>query len=100
MLAEVFERSLDAEAPPIYYTDSLKALWYAAKGDPGTAMDWAQAVASLNEAWVRAHLHRMQQEAGNARLWYSRAQKPMPDTPIERERLTIALTLLSELTVS
>jgi len=98
MFAEVFERSLEADVPPIYYTDSLKALWYAAKGDRATAMALSQAVASLNQAWVRAHLHRMNQDETCARRWYARARRPMPNSPIETERSSIALSLLSDLT--
>ena len=99
MLAEIFERSLTADRPPIYYTDALRALWYAAKGDAQTAMDLAQAASSLNAAWVRAHLHRTNREPGHAGQWYRTAHREPPEMSIERERTSIALTLLSELTI-
>jgi hypothetical protein len=97
MLFDVFEHSLERAVPPPFYSEELKALWWAAKDQPNEAMRLVRVVDNANRAWVRAHLARMKGDLGCARRWYARARKRMPDTPIERERLEIALALLADL---
>ena len=95
MTPAAFKRSLANRVPPISIGPALQALWWAEKGD------WARAHALVNdaedgnEAWVHAHLHRVEGDLMNARYWYGEAGRALPDGPLAAEREQIARALLA-----
>lgn len=48
-------------------------------------------------SWVHAHLHRKEDDQGNASHWYSRAGKPICRKPLEMEWITIVKHLLGQI---
>ena len=93
-LAE-FKSTLARDAPPEGLSVPLQSLWWAEKGE------WARAHALVNEAggrdqaWVHAHLHRVEGDLYNARYWYGEAGRTLADCPLEAERDLIARALLA-----
>lgn len=87
-----FKRSLDqAGAPEVRPT--LLALWHDAAGDWNAAHEAIQDDESADAAWVHAYLHRKEGDAANARYWYARAGRPVPDVPLDAEWEQIAAAL-------
>ncbi len=91
-----FKATLEDAAPPAGLGGALAALWQAAKGDWDAAHHLAQADKSEAGAWVHAHLHRIEGDAGNAAHWYRRAGKPRSTAPLEAEWDEIVAALLAE----
>ena len=94
MTFDQFMGSVADARPPNGLSPALAALWWIQKGD------WERAHALVNErsgpddAWVHAHLHRVEGDQGNAGYWYRRSGKAASSAPLETERETIAKTLL------
>jgi hypothetical protein len=93
---ETFQRSLSQAAPPAKLGLALEALWWAGKGD----WERAHGCAQLQEGepgcdWVHAHLHRQEGDLANARYWYRRAGRPVPDIALPAEWMAIATQLLT-----
>ncbi|MCK0159823.1 hypothetical protein [Allomuricauda sp. F6463D] len=82
---EAFETTLDRDTPPKEWPDSLKSLWFDAKGDWESSHDIAQDLHSLMGSWIHAYLHRKEGDKWNAGYWYGRAGKPFPDYTLEEE---------------
>ena len=80
-----FKSSLQAAEPPANLPLCLAALWYDAKQDWEQAHHIAQDIGDQDGAWVHAYLHRKEGDPGNARYWYNRAGRPMPDYALEKE---------------
>jgi hypothetical protein len=72
---------------------ALQALWHDARGDWDRAHDLAQDAGGGDGAWVHAYLHRKEGDRGNARYWYSRAEKPEFRGTLEDEWEQIAREL-------
>jgi hypothetical protein len=89
-----FRASLSAAAPPASLNQALRALWLDAKGDWDGAHDAAQAEEGGAGDWVHAYLHRKEGDAGNAASWYRRARKPVCQTSLEEEWVSITTVLL------
>jgi hypothetical protein len=47
-------------------------------------------------SWIHAYLHRKEGDNGNARYWYNRAGKEMPQVSLEEEWNKIVSSLLKE----
>lgn len=90
-----FTASLAAPAPPKGLGRALEALWYAANDDWDRAHRLAQEETGEAGAWVHAHLHRVEGDAGNAAYWYRRARRPVADGPVREEWAAIVATLLA-----
>ena len=75
----------------------LCALLIDARGDWDAAHRIVQSSDSPDSSWVHAYLHRKEGDQGNAAYWYARAEKPVPDLPLESEWKAIAQDLLSAL---
>lgn len=71
--------------PPKGWSEPLRALWYAAKGDWESSHDIAQEINSPMGSWIHAYLHRMEGDEWNAGYWYERAGKPFPNFSLEQE---------------
>ncbi|MCJ2068818.1 hypothetical protein MKK75_08390 [Methylobacterium sp. J-030] len=100
-LPAAFTATLTADAPPATWTAALAALWWLARdpSGPGSA-GWDQAHALVqaepgrDAAWVHAHLHRIEGDAGNARYWYGRTGRAEPRGTVAEERATIVSALI------
>jgi hypothetical protein len=99
-LPEAFAAALAGDAPPAAWSAPLAALWWLARDPAGPgANDWARAHALVQDApgpdaaWVHAHLHRIEGDAGNARYWYGRAGRPESRDSLEAERATLIAAL-------
>ena len=98
---DAFRDSLAAAEPPPGLSAPLAALWWAGEGArPRDAEAWARAHALVQDeagpdaAWVHAHLHRVEGDAGNAAYWYRRAGRPTAAAPLDAEWADIAAALL------
>jgi hypothetical protein len=95
MTFEGFTASLAQPAPAAELSPALSALWWMVKGN------WERAHALVNdgtgaeEAWVHAHLHRVEGDLGNADYWYRRAGKRPSTAPLAAERETLIKALLA-----
>jgi hypothetical protein len=90
--------SLASDEPPPDLPAPLVALWWAERGAAGwdRAHALVQDAAGPEAAWVHAHLHRAEGDAGNAAYWYRRASRPMAEGPLPAERAAIAAALLAQ----
>lgn len=80
-----FTNSLDQSTPPAGLTSYLQSLWWEGKGNWQRAHDIVEHLDDDTAAWVHAYLHRKEGDRSNARYWYSRAGRSMPQTSLEEE---------------
>ncbi len=90
-----FQRSLTAETPPRHLTPPLAALWWAHKGEWDRAHKLVMDEDGRDAAWVHAHLHRVEGDAGNAAYWYRQAGRPVASGALETEWSAIVAALLA-----
>jgi hypothetical protein len=93
-----FRQSLAAPTPPAGVNKLLQALWHDAKGDWTRAHEIVQSVKGAASARVHAYLHRKEGDLDNANYWHKRAGSTLPDTTLEQEWETLAVTLLNKKT--
>jgi len=90
-----FESSLSQSVVPVDLTNALIALWYAGKGDWKTAHNYCQKEeGALDSDWVHAYLHRDENDLPNAKYWYSRADRVMPQCSLREEWVAMVTELL------
>jgi hypothetical protein len=94
MTLDEFRQSLTATEPPAELTLALAGLWWDAKGDWKRAHESAQQDEGVEGSWVHAYLHRKEGDQDNAVYWYSRAGKPVAESPLDSEWLRILEDLL------
>jgi hypothetical protein len=94
MNLDEFKSSISDEKPPSGLTDSLKALWYDARGDWTRAHEIAQEINTQEGSWIHAYLHRKEGDLGNASYWYHRANRPVRSNPLSEEWDEIVKELL------
>jgi hypothetical protein len=96
MQLDRFRETLGDAAPPAGLTPALLALWWQGRGDWQRAHRIVQADESdpVN-AWVHAHLHRVEGDLGNAGYWYRRAGKPVATGGLGEEWAEIVTALLA-----
>ncbi|SFE81109.1 hypothetical protein SAMN05518672_110168 [Chitinophaga sp. CF118] len=80
-----FITSLSQETPPQGLTAYLQALWWDGKGNWQKAHDIIEHVDDDTAAWIHAYLHREEGDNGNARYWYARAGRKMPEVSLKEE---------------
>ena len=89
-----FKRSLAEAAPPAHLSVPLASLWWMMKGDWKRAHDLVDKAEGSIEAWVHAHLHRVEGDHANAGYWYAQAgRKPVPGS-LEYEREMMAKAII------
>jgi hypothetical protein len=66
MTVDELRASLSQSSPPAGLEPLVAALWWEAKGDWNRAHAIAQDESGADAAWVHAHLHRKEGDAGNA----------------------------------
>ncbi|HVK31589.1 MAG TPA: hypothetical protein VM845_03670 [Burkholderiaceae bacterium] len=91
---EVFELSIDRDAPPPFATPMLRAIWHGLRGEWVAAHELAQAQDDAEGAWVHAWLHRIEGDLANAGYWYRRAHRPPRLDATRDEGLDIAKALI------
>jgi len=91
-----FMKSLSQEKPPANLNAYLRSLWLDANKDWEAAHTVIQDIEDKTAAWIHAYLHRKEGDNGNARYWYNRAGKEMPQLSLEEEWKKIAETLLGK----
>lgn len=89
-----FKESLKEQQPPPVAV-LLQALWYDAKGDWEKAHNLAQDVPTSDGALIHAYLHRVEGDLSNARYWYHRAQRSVPNQSLKEEWDFLVTELLS-----
>jgi hypothetical protein len=97
MTAMDLARSAASDAsPPTGLNSAARALWFSKAGKWDQAHDLCQDIQGTAGSWIHAYLHREEGDASNAAYWYSRAGKPMPDSPVNlaEEWLEIARALV------
>ena len=93
MTFDQFNSSLQQATPPemsVY----LRALWYDGKGDWDQSHEVIQDVPDRTASWIHAYLHRKEGDAFNARYWYNKAGKPVPEQSLQQEWEAIVKALL------
>lgn len=91
-----FEQSLKTKVPPRDLAPAVAALWWAKKGDWDQAHTIVMNTDGRDAAWVHAHLHRVEGDAGNAAYWYRQAKKPVASGELDVEWQAIATALLGD----
>lgn len=88
-----FKDSLKQPSPPSNLSNTLRALWYDAKGDWESAHNVAQEINTSDGSWIHAYLHRKEGDLGNASYWYHRANQPVSKKTLtdEWEEITKAM---------
>src|SRR5262245_30349597 len=95
MTIDEFRSTFTQNSPPIT-SPLLAAVWWAGRGDWDQAHRGVQDLESIEAAWVHAHLHRQEGDLDNARYWYQRADRTMPDESLDAEWRQIAGALLAQ----
>jgi hypothetical protein len=88
--------SLRDPEPPPGLGALLSAMWRAGRGDWDGAHSIAQDVDGASGAWVHAHLHRKEGDAGNAAYWYRLAGRPVCTADLDDEWADIVRALLRD----
>jgi hypothetical protein len=96
MTFEQFMASLAAPAPSAELSPALAALWWMVKGDWERVHHLVNDLDGGDEAWVHAHLHRVEGDLANANYWYRQAGKTPSSAALEAEREAIVKALLRE----
>ncbi len=91
-----FQTSVTRGKFPAGLSPALQALWHDAADDWSKAHACVQDDDSREGAWVHAYLHRKEGDQGNARYWYSRANRPPVDAavPLAEEWAELARVLI------
>jgi hypothetical protein len=90
-----FQATLKNNTPPAGLSPALQAMWQDGQGDWDRAHQILQSDNSRDGSWAHAYLHRKEGDLSNARYWYSRAGRPMPETSLEAEWADIVTELLA-----
>lgn len=80
-----FMGTLEEGGPNGNWPDTLKALWFDARGDWEASHALAQDIHNQIGSWIHAYLHRKEGDDFNAGYWYGRAKKPFPTIPLQEE---------------
>jgi hypothetical protein len=94
MNRNLFNSTLEENAPPVGISPALKGLWYDKNGEWDKAHEMIQDESDADSAWVHAYLHRKEGDLFNADYWYRRAGKSRSPTDFDQEweQLVSALT--------
>lgn len=80
-----FLETLSNAKPNNEWPETLKSLWYDAKGDWERAHDLVDGVNDATSKWIHAYLHRKEGDAWNAGYWYRQAGKSFPTYSLDEE---------------
>ena len=91
-----FITSLSHDKAPVGLSSYLQSLWLDEKGKWEAAHTVVQDLEDKTASWIHAYLHRKEGDNGNARYWYNRAGKEMPQVSLEEEWKKIVIALLDK----
>ena len=74
-LEKFIKHIAEEENPDEDWSDLVKSLWWAQKGNWEKAHNIAQDIETNDGSWIHAYLHRVEGDLGNAAYWYRRAGK-------------------------
>ena len=95
MTLEEFKDLMQREAqPPSHLSQSLQALWHAAKEDWEMSHQIAQEIHTAEGSWIHAYLHRVEGDQSNADYWYARSGHPRPKVGLDQEWEEMVTALL------
>jgi hypothetical protein len=83
------------KTPPHDLAPALAALWWAKRGDWDKAHKLVMGEDGRDAAWVHAHLHRVEGDAGNAAYWYRQAGQPVARGALDAEWDAIVAALIA-----
>ncbi|MFQ3670720.1 MAG: hypothetical protein SNJ84_04605 [Verrucomicrobiia bacterium] len=83
-----------APAPNPDWPPAVQALWWAGKGEWDRAHALVARASGGAEAWVHAHLHRLEGDHANAAYWYRAAGKTICEASLEHEFETLVEALV------
>ena len=89
-----FESTLQQPEPNPEWPESLKSLWYDAKGDWESSHNIAQDLHTETGSWIHAYLHRKEGDEFNAGYWYRRANRDFPTISLNEEHRVITESTL------
>ncbi|WP_149303328.1 hypothetical protein [Pareuzebyella sediminis] len=90
-----FVKSLENDRPEEHWSEPLKAMWHAEKGNWERSHDIAQDLHTTIGSWIHAHLHRQEGDKFNAGYWYRQANRKYPTNTLAEERREITEYLLA-----
>lgn len=91
-----FNHTLDMAKPPENFHDVLKALWWERKNYWDKAHEIVMHLPGEDAAWVHGYLHRKEDDPDNALFWYKKANRELPDIPINDEFREITKVFLKK----
>ncbi|RXG14169.1 hypothetical protein DSM03_101286 [Leeuwenhoekiella aestuarii] len=91
-----FEDSLRADKPRENWPETLKSLWFIAKGDWEASHNIAQDINSPMGSLIHAHLHRIEGDDWNAKYWYRQAGRTFPNVSLDTELKQLVEKVLIE----
>ena len=94
MTLNQFKDTLSNDSPPPDISRPLQVMWHAAKDDWDGAHKLTQGTDDQTIAWTHAYLHRVEGDISNAKYWYSRAGRDMPNKTLEEEWESIVEALM------
>ena len=89
-----FTSSLSQDKVPTGINSYLQSLWLDGKGNWEAAHTVVQDLEDKTASWIHAYLHRKEGDNSNARYWYNRAGKEMPQVSLDEEWKGIVTALL------
>ncbi len=94
MTIHSFEQNIKNNQLPEGLSVYLQALWYDAKGDWNKAHHLVDSLEGGTAAAIHAYLHRVEGDDMNAKYWYNKAGRQMPDISLKEEWQNLAEELL------
>jgi len=90
-----FTSTLKNSNPMEDWPQTLKALWYDAKGDWQAAHEIVDGMKDAIGKWIHAYLHRKEGDEWNAGYWYLQAGRSFPVISLHKEHQEIVETILA-----
>ena len=94
MTVSEFTESFGNQMPEAL-SPELQALWYLGTGDWDTAHKAVRYEQDADNAWIHAHLHKINDDAENAKYWYSKSNRDLFNVKVEDEFLELLTYFLN-----
>ena len=86
MTRQEFDASLTEATPPASFGLELASLWWISNNHWERAHKLIDTATGQDKAWVHAYLHRIEGDEANARYWYQRSGRDVPNYGLSKER--------------
>lgn len=90
-----FMGTLKRACPDENWPETLRAMWFDARGNWEASHTVAQDIHNDIGSWIHAYLHRKEGDDFNAGYWYGRARKPFPTLTLKEEFEQIVNVILT-----